>query len=111
MNKELTDLIVDIAKEHRENIDSDSNRYKLVSITDAAKRFNYEGLESYANTKIIVPLKNIKGGKDFHVDGSGFRDYVQLTNGIVVHKDLAKDIDMPSTKYTAYRAMILNMLE
>lgn len=109
MNEKLTEILVKLGDEHRTNLDSDSQNYRLVTIGDVAKRFGHSDLESkYNSTKVVVPLRNIDGGENFHVDGSGFKNYRQLKNGLVIHKDVAKDVNLESTPYVAHRVMYIN---
>jgi hypothetical protein len=113
MNKELTDILTQVNDFFQDKIDPKSNSYSLVHLGSAAKACGYDALDKkYLDEKIIIPLKDPKG-INFFFSGAEFqktfKDYVQLSSGIVLAPYIAKEADMSGTTYVPHKQMTLVM--
>ena len=109
MTNNLIEVLAEIGKEYKENINNDSRHYIEISIAKKAVELGFsEAQEQYKNAFAIVPLKDPFGGMKVRIDGRTFVNYAQFESGIVVPNYIARQVDLPQRPYTAQDSMICN---
>lgn len=109
MKNQLRDILTEIARNYKENIDSDSRFYIEVSVAQKGAEMGFsDGLEPFKNVRAIVPLKHPLGGMKVRIDGRTFKNYAQFESGIVVPDFIAGQVDWSHKTYVAKDSMIYN---
>ena len=108
MNK-LSEVLVKIGEDYKEDIREDSRYYLEISLAQKAVELGFAELkERYKNAYAIVPLKHPARGMKVRVDGRTFVNFAQFESGVVVPNYVARQVDLPHRAYIAKDSMILN---
>lgn len=109
MKNHLRDILTEIARDYKENIDSGSRFYTEVSVAQKGAEMGFsENLEPFKHVQAIVPLKHPVGGMKVRIDGRTFKNYAQFESGIVVPNAIAELVNLSHKDYTAKDSMVYN---
>ena len=109
MNTHLQEVIKKLEETYTEQLAEGARNYLEVDIGELGKQLGYAELETdYRRVFAVVPLKNHLSGMKVRIDGRTFVNYAQFDSGIAVPGYVAREIGLPSQKFTARDSMICN---
>ena len=109
MTNDLSEVLIKIGDDHKNNILGDSRHYREVSIAQKAAELGFgEIKECYKDVYAIIPLKHPIEGMKVRIDGRTFVNYSQFDSGVVVPQYVASQVDMPRKSYVPRDSMICN---
>jgi hypothetical protein len=109
MDKGLNAVLESIEQKYKTKIGKGSRHYLEVGIVKTAHDLGYRELqEKYADTCVIVPLKEPQPGMKVRIDGRTFVNYAQYDSGIAVPGHVARNIPRPYSKFVPEDSMICN---
>ncbi|MDO8556512.1 MAG: hypothetical protein Q7R96_05070 [Nanoarchaeota archaeon] len=106
----LVDALTAIENEFRDEILPTGVAYCLIDLGKVLQQLGaHDDVASFTGINAIVPLKRVKGGMNFEVNGKELSDYAQLQSGIVVPTWVAQQTELPHKTYQPKDRMVLNM--
>ena len=105
----LSEVLIKIGEDHKENICVQSRHYLEISLAQKAAELGFTEMEEpYKSAHAIVPLKHPVKGMKVRIDGRTFINYAQFESGIVAPQYVARQADLRHRTYIAKDSMICN---
>lgn len=107
MDTQLTKLITHLAIKYDRTIHPGSQYILEVDLGHEAEQIGYGDLgKRLRGVEAVVPVKEPAPGMKVLIDGRTFINYAQYDSGIAVPEFVARDIDLPATRYTPGDSLI-----